>query len=227
LGGQGYQRPGKHGDENKGNEQSDSVSEDGSPICGIGVQSPFDTLRGRVEHDVQLTELIRRMQRGDRAAGNSLFACAAARLRKMSASLIAKENTAGFQVSDLVQETYLQKIADSRFQRTVQGREHFFSLMALGMRQVLIDRGRKRSARKRQIPKLETTHHARLDPRSMDLAAALRKLEKLDPDSCVILNLKNHHGLTWEEIGHRTGRSVWQVRADYAHALHWLRAQIG
>jgi hypothetical protein len=98
--------------------------------------------------------------------------------------------------------------------------------MALGMRQVLTDRGRIRMAQKRQAPPAEGWPQARPDRRLIDLSTAVRKLERLDPDSCGILRLKHDHGLTWDEIARRTGRSVWQVRGEYEHALHWLRAEI-
>ena len=60
----------------------------------------------------------------------------------------------------------------------------------------------------------------------MDLRTATQKLEKLDPEGCQLLRRKHDHGLSWEEIAEVTGRSVWQVRNDYAHALPWLRAEI-
>ena len=178
--------------------------------------------------EIQLTELIHRMQSGDREAGNSLFAAAAVRLRKMSAALMATEKTSGFQVSDLVQETYAQKVSGMRLKAAVKSREHFFSIMAIGMRQVLMDRGRIRMAQKRQAPAIEHWPESqRPDRRLLDLSTALRKLEKLDPSSCTIVRLKHDHGLTWEEIAARTGRTVWQSRAEYDHALEWLRAEIG
>jgi RNA polymerase sigma factor (TIGR02999 family) len=176
----------------------------------------------------QLTELIHRMQNGDREAGNSLFAAAAARLRKMSAALMASERTAGFHASDLVQEAYAQKVSGGRLHTEIKSREHFFSLMAVGMRQVLMDRGRTRGAQKRQVPPAEEWLSAqRPDRRLIDLSTALQKLEKVDPDSCAIVRMKHDYGLTWEEIAVRTGRSVWQARAEYDHAVKWLRAEIG
>ena len=177
--------------------------------------------------EIHLTELIQRMQGGDRDAGNSLFAAAAARLRKMSSALMMSEKTLGFHASDLVQEAYAQKVSGGRLHAEVKSREHFFSLMALGMRQVLMDRGRTRNAQKRQMPHAEEWLHAkRPDRRLMDLSTALHKLEKVDPDSCSVVRLKHDFGLTWDEIAQRTGRSVWQVRGVYDHAVRWLRAEI-
>ena len=87
-----------------------------------------------MQPDVQLTELIHQMQRGDRAAGESVFSAAAGRLRRMAHALMTREKTLSFHASDLVQETYAQKIAAMRLRAKVESREHFFSIMAAGMR---------------------------------------------------------------------------------------------
>jgi len=165
------------------------------------------------------------MQSGDRQAADSLFSAAAYRLRLMSRSLMAREKTGGFHASDLVQETYAQKMAGIH-KVAVQGREHFFSLMAAGMRQVLTDRARLRGAIKRQ-PQAQTVRSSdRANGQLIDLKTALRKLDRLDRGCAAVVRLKHESGSTWEEIASETGLSVWQVRAEYAHALQWLHAEI-
>jgi len=180
-----------------------------------------------VTADLNLTDFIRRMQAGDRSAGDSVFSAAASRLRKMAAGLMSRENTNGFHASDLVQEAFAQKVSGGRLRASIAGREHFFSLMAAGMRQILMDRGRGRSAAKRQIPPVEyLLGNLQPDSRLADLSFALRKLEKLDPGGCQTIRMKYQQGLTWEEIAETTNRSVWQVRAECDYLLRWLRAQL-
>jgi RNA polymerase sigma factor (TIGR02999 family) len=177
--------------------------------------------------DIQLTDLIHRMQRGDRGAGDSVFMAAAARLRAMAQSLMSSERTNGFYPSDLVQETYAQKVAGLRLHSKVASREHFFSLMAGAMRQVLTDRGRARNAAKRQAPRLRTFAGSLPgNTRLLDLAAALCKLEKLDSDGREIVRMKYEMGMTWDEMSARTGRSVWQVRAECEYVVEWLRGEL-
>lgn len=109
----------------------------------------------------------------------------------------------------------------------VASREHFFSMMASGMRQVLIDRGRARKALKRQAPAVEQLLPAlRDDSRLLDISIALRKLERIDPDGCKLIRMKYQHGVTWEELAEASGRSVWQVRAECDYVLRWLRAEL-
>ncbi len=178
-----------------------------------------------MDQAASLTELVRRMQQGDRQASNSVFAAAAQRLRSISQSLLSREPaTGGFDASDLVQEVYGQKLAalDSRIK--INDREHFFSLVANGMRQVLTDRARSKSAIKRQAPsgQQRTAHQ----PPHHDLLSALQKLEKLDPLAHQIVRLKNDYGFTWEEVQSATGIPLKRARNEYNHAIHWLREQL-
>jgi len=178
-----------------------------------------------MDQSVSLTELVRRMQHGDRQASNSLFAAAAQRLRSISQSLLSREPaTAGFDASDLVQEVYGQKLIALKSRTAINNREHFFSLVANGMRQVLTDRARSKNALKRQAPfgQHRTTHHA---PHH-DLVSALQKLEKLDPLAHQIVRLKNDHGFTWEEVHSAIRVPPKRARAEYNHAIHWLRDQL-
>ncbi len=95
------------------------------------------------------------------------------------------------------------------------------------MRQVLADRGRKRKARKRQAPPIEHLLIVlREDSRMVELSAALRKLEKIDPDGCKLIQMKYQHRVTWDELAQVTGRSIWQVRAECDYVLRWLRAEL-
>lgn len=180
-----------------------------------------------MQPDVQLTELIYQMQRGDRAAGESVFSAAAARLRRMAHALMTREKTLSFHASDLVQETYAQKVAAMRLRTKVESREHFFSIMAAGMRQVLADRGRLRNARKRQPPPVEQLLQCRgHDPQLTDLSLALRKLRSIDRQGAELIQMKFHEGLSWEELAQRTGRTVWQLRDECEYVVRWLREQL-
>ncbi len=159
-----------------------------------------------------------------------MFALAARRLRSISAAMISREaGTGSFDASDLLQEAYLQKAERLAPGLPVRDSEHFFSLMARGMRQILIDRSRFRQAQKRRAPEdwdPETWTVSRPNPRTAELAQLRERLAKLDPQAYRILCYKTDFGLRWEEIARRTGLSVWQCRAEYNHALHWLRKQM-
>lgn len=173
-----------------------------------------------------ITSLLEQIQLGNETATESLYAQAAERLKRISRSLMTREGvTAGFQASDLVQEAYLQK--SSQVKRVgVTGREHFFALMRLGMKQILVDRARRKSAIKRTQPEGAYRCEASPDARTEDLGRSLEKLKELDAKVYLVLRLRNDYGLQWGEIAERVGRQQWEVRRDFAFAVHWLREQM-
>lgn len=184
-------------------------------------------LRTSVAPDYSITEMIQRLQRGDRAAGDSLFTLCAARLRAMSRALMHQERTSGFHPSDLIQEVFAQKVGGGRLRKPVVNRDHFFSLMAAGMRQVLTDRARARNAQKRQVPAAESPDlSTNPHPQFLDVQVALAKLAQLDPDGRELIRLRYENGMTWEETAVATGRSVGQVRLECDYVLGWLRARL-
>ena len=174
-----------------------------------------------------LTNHVRRMQLGDKAACSHVFTVAAARLKRISAILLSKEPpTASFDAADLLQEVYLQKAGRLSPDAPITNREHFFALMAHGMRQILIDRSRSRNAIKRIMPSDFGASSTQRDARLNELSLLRSRLRKLDPKAHAVLALKTEVGLTWEAIALRTGLSVWECRAEYNHAVHWLRQQM-
>lgn len=179
-----------------------------------------------MEARLNITSLLQQIQLGNDAASESLYAQAAERLKRISRSLMTKEGiTAGFQASDLVQEAYLQKGAQVR-RIGVTGREHFFALMRLGMKQILVDRARRKSAMKRTQPDGAYRCEAAPDARIEDLGRSLEKLKEMDVKVYLVLRLRNDYGLQWSEIAERVGRQQWEVRRDFAFAVHWLREQM-
>lgn len=172
-----------------------------------------------------LTNHIRRMQQGDKVACSYVFAIAAGRLKRISAILLSKEpQTASFDASDLLHEAYLRKASRLSPDSPIANQEHFFSLMAHGMRQILIDRSRSRNAKKRIAP--SEFGAATRDARLGELSLLRSRLRKLDPKAHAVLALKTEGGLTWEAIAIHMGLSVWECRAEYNHAVHWLREQM-
>ncbi len=175
-----------------------------------------------------LTELIQRMQNGDREAAASVFAQAAGRLRAMSRAMVARDTpTAGFGASDLVQETFFKKVMGLDRRMRIHDSSHFFSVVANGMRQILTDRARARRASKRQMPSVQEwlSIHGPIRMRG-DLVRAMQKLERLDPAAHRIVQLKNDYGLTWDEVAVEMGIPLKAARAEFDYAIHWLRREI-
>lgn len=171
-----------------------------------------------------ITDLILRLQGGDRHAGDDLFQACAARLRLMSRAMLRREGERTLEPSDLVQEVFASKIGGGRLRRPIGSREHFFSIVSIGMRQILIDRARTRSARKRQPSQLPTpVLTSAVDIHRLDVQRVLGKLEAIDPEGRDLLRARFELGLTWNEIASRRHRTVGQVRAECDYLLRWLK----
>jgi RNA polymerase sigma factor (TIGR02999 family) len=172
--------------------------------------------------EVSLTELIRLFQLGDAASENRLFAAASERLKAMAHSVMPFRSSADYSPSDLVQDTYCQKLAGLSPNVKIENREHFFSIVVRAMKQILSDRSRRQTARKRQHEDQPNIPDRRLH----DLSLALSRFAQIDAQANRILRLKMDHGLSWETIAEETGLTVWQVRREHAHAVQWLSKQI-
>lgn len=100
-----------------------------------------------------------------------------------------------------------------------QSKEHFFNAAAQAMRRILVDRVRSQSRKKRTRPpqnldagEFEDDSHILL------IHDCLTKLELIDPYSAKVVLLKFYGGLSSEEIGQVTGRSVRSVERQWMFA---------
>src|SRR4051794_16445226 len=101
--------------------------------------------------EATLTLLLSRAQQGDRLAENLAARLVVDKLRTMARALLGRERHGHtLQATALVSEVFIQKLR--RLDAPIQNREHFYSMAAYAMRQVLIDHARARSARKRMPP---------------------------------------------------------------------------
>src|SRR5687768_7811835 len=95
----------------------------------------------------EVTRILGAMQHGDRKAANELLALVYEELRRLAAAKMAREAPGQtIQATELVHEAWL-KIAGP-VQSGWQGRTHFFAAAAEAMRHILIDRARRKRARR-------------------------------------------------------------------------------
>jgi len=109
-------------------------------------------------------------------------------------------------------------------------REHFSAVAALAMRQVLVDRSRRRGAARRGGGWDRVTLAGLVDDApSVDLLAldrALDQLESLDPRQAQIAQLRLFAGATVGEIAHALELSESSVEKDWRRARAWLGATL-
>jgi RNA polymerase sigma factor (TIGR02999 family) len=116
-------------------------------------------------------------------------------LRKIAAGNLRREHSArSFQTTDLVHEAYLRLIGQAATDWRDRG--HFFQVAARMMRQILIDRARKRHAGKRGGGAHQISLDGALnlaDAQPTDLLAleeALGRLEKVDVRQCQVVEMR-------------------------------------
>jgi RNA polymerase sigma factor (TIGR02999 family) len=152
-------------------------------------------------------------------------------LRRVARAYMQRERPGQtLQATALVHEAYLRLLGERHV--SWQNRAHFCAIAANSMRQILIERARRRHAQKRGGGAERVTLDERLAAApspAVDLEAldeALTRLAALDPKRARIVELKYFGGLTIEEIAEVTRTSPATVKRGWALARAWLRREI-
>jgi len=178
-----------------------------------------------------ITTWLRAAQAGDRDAAERLYRAVYDELRRIARVQQARVGWgATATTTSLVQDLYLRlaKAGDL----VVDDRNHFFSLVARMLRQILIDGARRRLAGRRGAgARPESLDDAELvTPERPDelvaLDEALERLERRDGDLARLVEQHFFGGLTFEEIAEVTGRSERTLRREWRRARAFLYDQL-
>ena len=179
-----------------------------------------------------VTQILRRVERGDGKAAAELLPLVYDALRKLAAAKMAHEAPGQtLQATALVHEAWLRLAGPSQGQAW-ENRGHFFAAAAEAMRRILIDRARAkarlRRGGERERVQLEHVNLATADPDETVLAihGAVERLEALDHLKAQIVKLRYFAGLSHEEIATALGLAVPTVRRHWAFARSWLYAEL-
>lgn len=175
----------------------------------------------------QVTTLLLQWREGDADAGNRLLKTVYSELRRLAAHYMRQERADHtLQATALVHEMYLRLVASGPV--NWQNRAHFFAVAAQQLRRILVNHARDRQAGKRggkQVKLALTDVNGLAEPRNEDLLLideALRELEKLDPRSAQVVELRFFGGLTEAEAAEALGVSLATVKRDWEFARAWL-----
>jgi RNA polymerase sigma factor (TIGR02999 family) len=177
----------------------------------------------------QVTRLLADWQQGDQAALECLVPLVYAELRKIAHRHLRRQGSnPSLESRSLVHELYL-KIPNLKNLHW-EGQNHFLCVMSHLMRQVLVDRTRRRHTAKRDGIMISVDEG--LAPRkhqSINLVAlddALKGLEKMDAQLSQLVDLRFFGGLSIEETADALGVSPATVKRDWATAKAWLMREI-
>ena len=174
-----------------------------------------------------VTRILDAIQRGDSKAADQLLPLVYDELRKLAAHKMAHQPPGQtLQATALVHEAYLRLIGNEPVQWNSRG--HFFSAAAEAMRRILIERARKKSARK------HGGGLQRVDLDQVDIALdtdddlllllndALEEFREKDPTAAELIKLRFFVGLPNEQAAQLLGVSERTAKRSWAYARAWL-----
>ena len=179
----------------------------------------------------EVSQLLERIQDGDRSAEGRLFDLLYTDLRRMAAHQLRRERSDHtLQPTALVHEVYVKVFAQSPPE--TRTRAHFMALAAQVMRRFLVDHARTRTAEKRggRQEALPLDQVFVYDPRHSDeflaVHEALERLRGWAPRQSQIVEMRYFGGMSEEEIGEYLNVSSRTVKRDWHMARAWLHAEL-
>jgi RNA polymerase sigma factor (TIGR02999 family) len=151
-------------------------------------------------------------------------------LRELADRTLGRGRGLTFDATDLVHECYIKLSRVSEYQGLQ--RVEFVALAATVIRNELVDRARRRGAKKRGGDRDRITLHdeAAVDPNPpldlLDLDEALEKLRALDERQARIVELRFFGGLSNEEAAEILGVKPRLVADEWTMARAWLKRQL-
>lgn len=181
-----------------------------------------------------VTALLIEWRQGDAAALERLVPLVYAELKKVAAAHLRHERAGhSLQPTALVHEVYLRLVNVDRM--TFESRAHFMAVAARLMRQILVDRARRKLAGKRggmatmlSLDGISPAVNA-VGPTNIDVLAldeALGELALFDAQQCRIVEMRFFAGLTIDEAADALGISTATVEREWAVAKAWLYGQL-
>lgn len=187
--------------------------------------SAQDSERGEV------TRILARASEGDTSALDELFPLVYETLKRISRRQLRGPGAAAtLDTTDLVHEAYVKLVPGTDVEW--QDRTHFFSVAARGMRQVLIDRARRRSAEKRGGDRRRVTlveRHLRFRMPLDELLAldeALHRLEARSQRQAEVVELRFFGGMSTAEVAAALDVSTRTVERDWTKARLFLHREL-
>jgi RNA polymerase sigma factor (TIGR02999 family) len=182
-----------------------------------------------VQVPAELTDLLRRAQRGDAEAADALFAATYRELRRLArARLRGGGRNTLLDTTSLVHESYLRFVGAGSLQ--LEDRLHFMRYAGRVMRSVIVDFARRRNADRRgggaaHVPltlEIGDGASAAGEKEILRVHEALEGLAKLDGRMAQVVEMRYFGGMSEAEIAEALGVTDRTVRRDWEKARLWL-----
>lgn len=174
----------------------------------------------------QLTQLLHAWSAGDVGAADAVLALVYDRVRQLAANKLRMSQGNGLEPTELANELVINLLeADVEW----VDRAHFFRTVAVAMRNLLCDMGRKQSAAKNGGGQFRVTFRAAESepapefPLAEALHDALLELRRNDPRKADVVELTYLVGLEHEQVAKVLDVSLATVNRDLRFARAYLR----
>ena len=175
----------------------------------------------------EITQILQRVDRGDSKAAEELLPLVYQELRKLAATQMSRQAPGQtLQPTALVHEAWLKLTGVTP--QSWNDRKHFFSVAAEAMRQILIDRARKKQAQRHgggaervDFDNVEIASPAP-DDKLLQLNDALNEFATVQPAKAEVVKLRFFVGLKEREIADLLGITERTVQRYWSYAQVWL-----
>jgi RNA polymerase sigma factor (TIGR02999 family) len=181
-----------------------------------------------------VTNILLKVNAGDRAAGAELLPLVYDELRKLATRQMAKEQPGQtLNATALVHEAYLRLVgsADSD-EKKWDGRGHFFAAAAEAMRRILVENARRKARIKHggELNRISISEAepavVRVDDEILALDEALTRFAAEEPEAARIVELRYFAGCSIDEAADALGISRATANRHWAYAKAWLRCEL-
>ncbi len=176
-----------------------------------------------------LSLILHAARNGDEGATDSLFQAVYAELQNLARRQMAGWRAVdSLQSAELVHEAYLRLVPGD--ERSWENRRHFFGAAASAMRQILVERARKRASEKHggRLERVSLGDPPHMGP-SVDMIAlddALKRLASKDERKTLVVSHRYFLGLTVSQTADLLGVSPRTVDSDWQFARAWLLREL-
>jgi RNA polymerase sigma factor (TIGR02999 family) len=174
-----------------------------------------------------ITRLLHRAAQGDLPARDKLYSALYRELSRIARSHLSRAGTISLDAPAILHDSFM-RMEGTAPQGEFANRRVFFGYASTVMRNVIVDYVRERRAQKRGAGERELTLNTGIvetvlaEEDILDLHEALCDLERVDPRSHRVVEMRYFAGMTEEEIAGVLDVSVPTVKRDWRKARAYL-----